>query len=1099
MVDQNLPERPNRIFPFKINPNLGLVEILNILQEQIKEEGGYFYGTIYDTQIEKFETNGEEFPKVNWSGELGLREPEQREKGSPLFPEDGIILPSDFSQFLASIFQKLLDYDNFKKFWDSLESEQQLNKEIEYLQDILIVETGRTTFPTKIDEQREIVNILKRAIWETLSYEEKEKSEPDDSSVNTDGEEGSLSPSSKGVSLPTSGSTGKGDAESQAEQESGVDDDLPQQPPEKNDKEKSQIQGQKLSSNVAFIYNHLAFDLAQIYGVDQQYFLNIDESIRSQINEQIITNVYATNPKQLSSLRFKIEQEVLQQILIYNQALSFKIQAHLLKNFPHDTPTEKALYAQLEERIKSLNEDSSFTKKIEAINNVRFKEYSDQELSQIDNLTSIYSIRTLSELDDDLIDFIKKTNPDLLNNPANIANLNKLVDVKILTKQSRQDVLTDKNLLAKAGISVTNEQENEIKKAIADQVNKKRVALSLVVEAADPNAKASSLTIVDGRTLSSQQKEERNLLESQLFAQKKDFLALHVAYHLSEQSVVSRRDQLLAEIQRQELENDFYNQIYLESQILDQNLNLSTTVSPIVFDTMNSHSSGSLANRLMSSKTTQSMLSDNLGKMAQLNPYLRAWMLARAHWQEIVAAILFLIYILTKLLALLLGAAIVLILPGGILWTALLGKNRLITIGGMSANLFVNAFNWVKGQTQAAWSGVSSVGSGIYKSAGGFLSKGVAKITGASVAEASGAILESGTLSTVAVGGAVATTAVSSLIAATTLGAFLQPDPAIIDEQEYSKYVSVSKRANVSTMENGETRDIIYSFSISPKENYVITPVLMNPVDTLSFLGGEDLNIQAPVNCVAEGIGTEPISESKRFTCTIEDVSGTDVMMINTFILHFTVEGVEGTQTIKSSASTKIGNPELGCFEFMAGGLDFNAAGIMMKSVDWSPEDMDQFQAAFSLVANNTQFISALCGAGNIELYRLNGNNYGGVAPRVYAGSKMGLYNLAFFPGAIYSTRYTIVHEFGHIILYRNSGIYSGFLSARQNNGCYSYTHICPSCSCNGDEAFSEAVTSYVNFGTFSSIQSAQYNLKAVDQGAYDYLKNNLFGGEEYY
>jgi len=115
---------------------------------------------------------------------------------------------------------------------------------------------------------------------------------------------------------------------------------------------------------------------------------------------------------------------------------------------------------------------------------------------------------------------------------------------------------------------------------------------------------------------------------------------------------------------------------------------------------------------------------------------------------------------------------------------------------------------------------------------------------------------------------------------------------------------------------------------------------------------------------------------------------------------------------------------------------------------------------------------------------------YGGFASSLDGGTTVGIFDIGIMYD-ILNTRYTLIHELGHILDYRNSQLQRGFLSARTRSGCYSYPFDCADL-----EAFAEAVTLFVNVpGGRRDLEP--FNLATIDRAAYDWINQNIFNNED--
>ncbi len=119
------------------------------------------------------------------------------------------------------------------------------------------------------------------------------------------------------------------------------------------------------------------------------------------------------------------------------------------------------------------------------------------------------------------------------------------------------------------------------------------------------------------------------------------------------------------------------------------------------------------------------------------------------------------------------------------------------------------------------------------------------------------------------------------------------------------------------------------------------------------------------------------------------------------------------------------------------------------------------------------------------------------MAPSSFVGAKVGLYEygLSFKESSL---EYTLVHELGHIIDYRNPGLRQQYLQVPGGDSkCYTYPF--PS-MCSGAEAFAESIALYVVHETyyFSYTGHGYFDFPGKYPNQYEWLKDNVFGGVEF-
>lgn len=337
----------------------------------------------------------------------------------------------------------------------------------------------------------------------------------------------------------------------------------------------------------------------------------------------------------------------------------------------------------------------------------------------------------------------------------------------------------------------------------------------------------------------------------------------------------------------------------------------------------------------------------------------------------------------------------------------------------------------------------------------------------------------------------------------TILGAFL-PDAnnQFVGTEEFSRFVDIRKTASPTAINNDEQRTIAYTITITPKSGYTITPTDIR--DEFSYLGGDPLTLpnqtQTILN-VEDGpkIG-QSFSEPIRFSYEVP-MSGVDVLVTNRFTLAFTASK-EGENTeqdeLTRSASVRIGNPKVGCFEFGEAGYLFPGDGAV-RSITWQPDEQEKILRAFARRAGtNADFVSLLCNRStNITVYRLPGRNYGGWAPGSpnaphARGDVIGIYDLG-IGGTDSNTEYTLIHEMGHILDYRNGNLRSQFNQSKTTSSCFTYPY-----GCSEAEAFAEGLVLYVVYtDKVFSRNNSTYNFKGQWPTEFNWFKENVFGGFE--
>jgi len=1119
---------------FQVKTNLGLAQILTILT-RIQD----LDGKLFNTDVNH--SNPE------WIGEL-VNDPQQRPKGIPTPLFDGIIYPSDLSLYLGSIWIDLKTYPDSLTLISDLDKVskpepgsiiQDLKNAISYLDNEVEKNEHGWTFTTDHKTQQIIIRHLIALIKSSLSLpgdllEDGEKPEAEEQLPDKKTEE-------EDKDKTSSKKTTEDDAEDEDEGQDDGEEEKEALKPEdfypSAQLQKTRKNHQKISIAAGFIYNHVIQDVANIYGVDSELFAGmpteLETTIRQQISSQIVANLYSVDFKSLTPAeRLKLEKKILSQILLYNPTITVKLKQYLLgQELPQPVKEQIEKMDQLSDRFGQINNIRNWSE---------VREISKEEQDNLNDLAKTHSKHNVAQINAGFNLTLTELGGEL-NNPLLSERVFQVVDAKILTQQDPHSAIADPNLLKQLGlVKIDQTAEIALRAAIESYWYEKLAVYARVITIADPEG-ITALAIANDLD---EEAQERQLVERDIISQRRDAVASYAAYHLSQEQLELNQD-ALAEAAENEIYAELDNRRAMAAQFIalsmkeqalraaemaaieqkNEQIQLSGQPSgPIQApqDTLPHQITPAMmaathnAKRHVAAAQGQSLAKNAaLQALATAVPHARVAMMLYNNRKKILkwllaalAAALFILFLL--LLGLYYFVGMMVLTPiGAYIVSKIWGKEKVAEVGQWTVDAISNLLSpswWNKQLTTAAANvqvGATALIQAPVLITYGGIKWGAARLgltsSGPGVAASSGGAGGLGvSVTQAAVGGTLATVGAASLMQAVAISPFLQPHPTVISTEETSQYVEISKQANVTSMENGDTRDIIYAFRITPRNGYIVTPVPINPIDQLSYQGGAAINLTFPQDCVIAGIGTEPITESKSFTCTLPHVSGTDVMVINTFIFNFTVQGESETvQTLKTTTSTRIGNPNVGCFQWADAGEDFH--GVTTKS--WSDADKAQIESAFSIVSNSAQYIQALCGAGDITFYRLNGYEYGGWAPSADGGSKIGIYDLGVLPGAMYSTRYTLIHELGHVIAYRNNTLLDGFLLARSQANCYSYNYICSSaeCVCSGGEAFPEAIAIYVNWETFAPIHLPQFNLKTADPAAYNYLKMNLFDLQEYY
>lgn len=317
-------------------------------------------------------------------------------------------------------------------------------------------------------------------------------------------------------------------------------------------------------------------------------------------------------------------------------------------------------------------------------------------------------------------------------------------------------------------------------------------------------------------------------------------------------------------------------------------------------------------------------------------------------------------------------------------------------------------------------------------------------------------------------------------------------DPGFTQQDQYSQYVELTKTASPTRFENNTTTPVNYSITINPKASYNIQ--ITSITDEFSYQGGDALSLSSPLT--NSFFPNTPFNDTQQTSYTLE-MSGEDVMVINTLTIIFDVYDSSGNQISSNErllaiAAVTIGEPDVGCFIFGAGGKRFDYSGGSAVSQNWTvAEQQKMIQAYVRHVGSNPRFTSLVCANGPVTLYRLGSSNWYGWT---MSNSEIGFYSGTFSSNL--ATELTLIHELGHIIDFRNAGLRQQFvqLLPPDLHGCYTYPSAarCRTAGTGDIEVFAEGVMQYV-------LNYQNYNLKTKHPQEYQWFKTNIYGGVEYY
>lgn len=362
----------------------------------------------------------------------------------------------------------------------------------------------------------------------------------------------------------------------------------------------------------------------------------------------------------------------------------------------------------------------------------------------------------------------------------------------------------------------------------------------------------------------------------------------------------------------------------------------------------------------------------------------------------------------------------------------------------------------------------------------------------------------------------------------TIFAAFLTPTPGLFSDaglgSETSKYGSITKTASPTKLPNNHgTSEINYSIKLEPNPGYqwqissvsdatyFLPPMQPNPIITY-------LNPQP----TASDFPSDPFADPQEYTYKATFVGGADVRVINRVVVKFQAVDRNGTvlpktQTLMATAAVDIGNPKLGCFDFDTNG------GVPIKE-DWNQNnDLDDDETLYSIpmgIGDQNAVITAFMNraGSNLRFYELvcsiDDTNPDGIGVKIHkfpnhptqeywgwvsASDFMVLYG-PFYRAGPASQEYTFIHELGHIIDQRHMpSLRNDFKRVWRESvdGCFSYPF--PE-FCSLEEAFAEAIVVYVTGATTLPDWTPDgYPLKSRNPAVYNWVKENIFAGEEFY
>lgn len=431
-------------------------------------------------------------------------------------------------------------------------------------------------------------------------------------------------------------------------------------------------------------------------------------------------------------------------------------------------------------------------------------------------------------------------------------------------------------------------------------------------------------------------------------------------------------------------------------------------------------------------------------------------------------------------------------------------------LGGIGGFLVAGPAGIIPGMTAGTWAGygieqaikgffgdlgtgisniANGIGSGVSNAVNG-LANGIKGAWNSVFGTSSSAIGTSGGFSSIPLGAQA--TVPSTLLGGTMIistiqhNAYLERPPELLSysQDTSAKYVQVQKTASPSELDNGETADVTYTITITPSAGYSIT--VSEVTDEITTIGGSGSDYEVDLAQITSQLPANTVITSPTtITYTLPGVTGTDISINNDFQLTFFTEdsGEIKTDTARDTANVTIGDPELGCFVFGESGVEVRA-GSTVYSTEWSAADRAKVVNAYGEILDSSGFMNRACRGGNITFYRISGSNYGGWA---LSANSIGIYDLGVTSQN--SANYTVIHELGHLIDYRNPGLRTSF-QAIWGGSCFTYPY-----DCYAGEPFAEAVALYSIYSYYNFRRlGGTYNFPVLHPTEYNWVGANIYG-----
>ncbi|MBI5613577.1 hypothetical protein HY947_01515 [Candidatus Gottesmanbacteria bacterium] len=231
-----------------------------------------------------------------------------------------------------------------------------------------------------------------------------------------------------------------------------------------------------------------------------------------------------------------------------------------------------------------------------------------------------------------------------------------------------------------------------------------------------------------------------------------------------------------------------------------------------------------------------------------------------------------------------------------------------------------------------------------------------------------------------------------------------------------SQYIRLSKTADPDNIPDNNPMPITYTIIIQATTKK-LTNIRVS--DEFSVYGGTG-SISSPALSAPESISP---GEEKTLTFVIPlSSSFKDTVITNTLTVTADAENLVG-ETKTAYASVIIGQPDIGCFQFKDSDGALNSCRSEAATSAWLPQEKASMIFAASQIVKYPLYTSKLkCSTAPIPLYRVRKDFGGGC----FQDGGIYIYNVGVLPG---SSVYTLAHETGHALQYRNGTYYQLFLS----------------------------------------------------------------------